>query len=297
MCVSLTPGFWSGRSSLLRLLCVSVLGYRYLRIPTAILSMVVTLLSSPQSRLWGSRSACMKGRVMNKFVSVFKHCCLIVVHFAHGGLLVAGLLVTGFFALRVADVGLSSRLLPALPEFSLMASVPASAPVLEPVSLASSAPVQQDYAPLVDNLARRFKVSAKAVAAYVDEARSVAAREGLDPFLLIALITVESGFNPIAESPWGAQGLTQVIPRFHSDKLAAVGDNASLLDAFTSIQVGAKVLKEYIRAEGSVEGGLQRYVGSLEDPEAVYSSKVLAERQRLLAVAGKVGLRTTVPVR
>ncbi len=59
---------------------------------------------------------------------------------------------------------------------------------------------------------------------------------------------------------------------------------ATLLDPKVSIYVGAQVLREYIRSAGSVEGGLQRYVGSIEDPDLVYSNKVLNEHRRLQAI-------------
>ena len=43
-----------------------------------------------------------------------------------------------------------------------------------------------------------------------------AAREvGLDPLLVLAVISVESRFNPIAESVMGAKGLMQIIPKYH----------------------------------------------------------------------------------
>jgi hypothetical protein len=48
--------------------------------------------------------------------------------------------------------------------------------------------------------------------------------------------------------------------------------------------VGAQVLREYIRSAGSVEAGLQRYVGSVEDPDLIYSNKVLNEYRRLQSI-------------
>jgi len=99
--------------------------------------------------------------------------------------------------------------------------------------------------------------------------------------LLVAVMAIESGFNPIAESPMGAQGLMQVIPRFHQDKLEAVSSSNSLLDPIVNIQVGALVLKEYIRNTGSLEAGLQKYAGAVSDDENQYAIKVLAEKQRI----------------
>ncbi|MCP2937752.1 hypothetical protein NK983_34150, partial [Salmonella enterica subsp. enterica serovar Typhimurium] len=45
-----------------------------------------------------------------------------MLHFAHGGLLAVGLMVSVFVVLRVAEAGLTPRMLPSLPEFSLLGS-------------------------------------------------------------------------------------------------------------------------------------------------------------------------------
>jgi len=197
-------------------------------------------------------------------------------------------MVSVFVVLRVAEAGLTPRMLPALPEFSLLASVQqvsaddASAPAASASGVALTAQQQS----VVDHVARKHRVARAAVERYVGDVYAAGQRYRLDPLLLIALISVESAFNPAAESAWGAQGLTQVIPKYHPEKLALFGPDASLLDPTTSIFVGAQVLREYIRQSGSVEGGLQRYVGSIEDPYQVYSNKVLTEYRRLSSVFG-----------
>ena len=73
----------------------------------------------------------------------------------------------------------------------------------------------------------------------------------------------------------------QVMPRFHMDKLPEEADQSAFLDPVTNVQVGAKVLKESIRRNGGIEGGLQQFAGASSDPDRRYSSKVLAEKQRL----------------
>lgn len=103
----------------------------------------------------------------------------------------------------------------------------------------------------------------------------------IDPLLIIAVISVESGFNPFSQSVIGAKGLMQVLPRYHMDKLPDEADRLGFLDPVTNVRVGAKVLHESIRRYGGVESGLQQFGGALNDPERRYSSRVLAERQRL----------------
>ena len=123
---------------------------------------------------------------------------------------------------------------------------------------------------------------------YLAHAYREAERLNLDPLLLVAIISIESNFNPIAESPAGAVGLMQVIPRFHMDKFAP--DQESALTPHTNIRIGALVLKEYIRRAGGLVEGLQLYNGAAEDETTAYANKVLGEKQRLLAAVKSVGM-------
>jgi len=72
-----------------------------------------------------------------------------------------------------------------------------------------------------------------------------------------------------------------VIPRFHTDKLAEHGGEGALLDPQVNIQVGAQILREYLRRFGEIETALQMYAGAFDEPNSAYASKVLAERARL----------------
>jgi hypothetical protein len=116
---------------------------------------------------------------------------------------------------------------------------------------------------------------------FVGAAREAGREVGLDPLLILAVMAVESRFNPVAESLVGAKGLMQVVPRHHLDKLMEHGGADAVLDPVTNIALGARILKEYIRRTGSLEGGLQFYNGALADPTSQYAQKVLAERERL----------------
>ena len=99
--------------------------------------------------------------------------------------------------------------------------------------------------------------------------------------LVVAVIGIESGFNPLAQSVMGAQGLMQVIPRFHRDKLPEGSSELAFLDPVSNVRVGIKVLQESIRRQGGVAEGLQYYAGASDDPEMAYSTRVLGEKQRL----------------
>lgn len=133
----------------------------------------------------------------------------------------------------------------------------------------------------LDYVSRRYHVSTEALQPIFATAQAAGHDLRLDPLLIIAVIGVESGFNPFSQSVVGAQGLMQVMPRFHMDKLPELSEQASFLDPVTNVQVGAKVLKESIRRYGGLEDGLQQFGGATNDPERRYASRVLAEKQRL----------------
>ena len=92
--------------------------------------------------------------------------------------------------------------------------------------------------------------------------------------LILAVIAVESRFNPVAASDQGALGLMQVVPRFHMDKIAALGTDAMLLPA-ANIAIGTRILKDSIRRGGSDAAGLQLYNGAFEDETRAYANRVL----------------------
>jgi len=130
-------------------------------------------------------------------------------------------------------------------------------------------------------LATKYRVSANVTRDLVSTAYSEGARLGVDPLLIVAVMAVESRFNPIAESVSGAKGLMQVIPRYHPEKFTSADREEAALDPETNIQVGALILKEYIRRGGSLVAGLQMYNGAPGDASNAYANKVLGELQRL----------------
>ena len=135
-------------------------------------------------------------------------------------------------------------------------------------------------------LSRRYKVAPEPVSRLVQEAWAVGHRVGLDPTLILAIMAVESSFNPFAQSPVGAQGLMQVMTRVHDDKYEAYGGVRAAFDPVANLRVGVQVLKECIARAGSLEDGLRFYVGAaLSGEEGGYVVKVLAEQLHLRQVA------------
>ncbi|MEX3687905.1 transglycosylase SLT domain-containing protein [Paraburkholderia sp. BR14263] len=134
-------------------------------------------------------------------------------------------------------------------------------------------------------LARRYRVAQEPVGELVKAAFDTGREVGLDPLLLLAVMAIESGFNPYAESGVGAQGLMQVMSKVHSDKFQYFGGQRAALDPLANIKVGALVLKDCIARGGSLPGGLRLYVGSTSPDDGGYGAKVMAERGRLRDVA------------
>jgi hypothetical protein len=146
-------------------------------------------------------------------------------------------------------------------------------------------------------LSRKYRVAPEPLAALVAEAYAVGARVKLDPTLILAIMAIESGFNPFAQSPVGAQGLMQVMTRVHTEKYEDFGGQLAAFDPLANLRVGVKVLQECIARAGSLEGGLKFYVGAANlESDGGYTAKVLAEHQRLLRVAQGLPTAANHPV-
>jgi soluble lytic murein transglycosylase-like protein len=135
-------------------------------------------------------------------------------------------------------------------------------------------------------IARRYRVAMDQTQLFVAHAYQVAREAKLDPLLVLAVISVESSFNPKAQSNKGAQGLMQVLTRVHKEKFAPFGGVSAAFDPLANMRVGTQILKEYVKRTGSVENGLKYYVGAALLPhDGGYGAKVLFERERIAAAA------------
>lgn len=135
-------------------------------------------------------------------------------------------------------------------------------------------------------LAKRYRVATDATDMLVSAAYLTAKEIKLDPLLILSVMAIESGFNPFAESPVGAQGLMQVMSKVHRDKFEDLGGVKAALNPVANIKVGSLILKDYVKRGGSVEAGLKLYVGAgAFESDSGYGAKVLAEYRRLKEVA------------
>lgn len=88
-----------------------------------------------------------------------------------------------------------------------------------------------------------------------------ASRAGLDPQLMLALITHESAFRKYAISSASARGYTQIMPFWV--RLIGTPDH-NLFHLRTNLRYGAVILRHYLDIEkGDVVRALARYNGSL----------------------------------
>ncbi|GBU15108.1 hypothetical protein AwPolaro_04860 [Polaromonas sp.] len=145
-------------------------------------------------------------------------------------------------------------------------------------------------------LSKKYSVAPEPLSVLVAEAFQIGQKVKLDPTLILAVMAIESGFNPFAQSPVGAQGLMQVMTKIHHDKYANFGGKFAAFDPVSNLRVGVKVLKDCISRAGSVEGGLKYYVGAANLPnDGGYARKVMAEHTRLLNVVSGTTPSTSSP--
>jgi soluble lytic murein transglycosylase-like protein len=201
----------------------------------------------------------------------------------HATLLGLGLFVSCFALLALLSAKLGDTELPSL------GSATPSAKLSATQASATEGQLPGHLKAVADAIARRYRVALPAVEDIVSMAEAAAHAARLDPLLVIAIIGVESGFNPYAESPFGAQGLMQIIGRFHTDKFQPTPDGFALLDPAVNIQVGTKILSEYLQATGDLNAALKRYGGESETSGFGYPDKVHAEHQRLQQIIQRAG--------
>lgn len=176
---------------------------------------------------------------------------------------------------------------------AVVASDTAGNPVVRAAEKRSAGDQEQRW--VTNWLAKRYRVARDAANMLVSETYMAASEIKIDPLLILAVMAVESRFNPFAESPVGAQGLMQVMSKVHKDKFEDHGGVKAALNPVANIRVGAQILKDYVERGGSIEAGLKGYVGAAtHDTDYGYGAKVMAEYRHLKEVAS--GKRVPVKV-
>jgi len=150
----------------------------------------------------------------------------------------------------------------------------------------SARSLSQEQQNIARFIAQQYRVTLERTSEFVDHAYRAAREVKLDPLLVLAVMSVESSFNPRAQSHAGAHGLMQVLTRVHVEKFVPFGGIPAAFDPAVNIRVGSAILKEYLQREGSVEGALKSYVGAaFLSHDGGYGMKVLNARARIAASA------------
>lgn len=126
---------------------------------------------------------------------------------------------------------------------------------------------------LASHIAAKWRMPLPRAQRIVRAAYVQARERNLSATLILAVAAQESSFRTSAHSRRGAQGLMQVIPRYHPEKLKGRPRDA-LLQPEANIEVGAQVLAEYI----------ERVDGRLDPALAMYSGRARAYPQKVRAM-------------
>ena len=167
----------------------------------------------------------------------------------------------------------------------------ASASVLDSeTSLVDAAP---EGDALAEYISTRWGLSAHRAAEFVMTASAFAAKESVDPLLVLAVIANESSFmhmgnigdrtieiDPSRVNPMRSHGPMQVAGMWHPEKMPV--DSVGRIRVTTTaenIAIGTRLLGEHTRREGgNVKRALLRYNGTLNDASAKYANRVLKFR-------------------
>ena len=155
---------------------------------------------------------------------------------------------------------------------------------IDPQALDSNlmAPIKNQKA-VAEFFEKKYNLDKNKIEEYVSNAVLISREVKIDPVLLLAVISVESNFNPMTKSKAGAEGLMQVMTNVHKEKYALYGGVAGAVKPEVNIRIGAYILKYLIATSGSLRNGLKFYVGAGNaDNDGGYADKVMAERNRII---------------
>jgi soluble lytic murein transglycosylase-like protein len=157
---------------------------------------------------------------------------------------------------------------------------PAPGPSITAEQLAqlNQARVEHRKDAIAQYLAAKYRKHVEVVRSYVDLAwKETAKHRDVPPEMALAVMLKESSLRADAKSDYGAQGLMQVVRRWHKEKL---NKHESLLDPRVNVRVGTQILQQYIDEKGQIELALVKYSGDANG----YADFVLRETKVLQAI-------------
>lgn len=127
-------------------------------------------------------------------------------------------------------------------------------------------------------LSRRYKIAAEPLAALITEADALGTNTQLPPNLILAIMAVESSFNPYTMGTKGAMGLMQIVPDQLKSSLNQFGGKLATYDPLTNMRLGTRQLQALVQDTGSLEAGIQRYGEQSGQPDIkAYLQRVVTE--------------------
>lgn len=154
-----------------------------------------------------------------------------------------------------------------------------------PAARTTAAPMQdlsRDQAAVTRWLSSKYKVSPEPLAALVSEAWALGERSQISPTLILAVMAIESRFNPFASGEQGGLGLMQIEPEAHTSALSSFGGRLAAFDPLTNLRVGTRHLQALIQDASSLEDALRLYaMTSGQGHNERYVDRVLAEQKLL----------------
>ncbi|PUE24788.1 transglycosylase SLT domain-containing protein [Limnohabitans sp. Jir72] len=131
-------------------------------------------------------------------------------------------------------------------------------------------------------LSRRYRVSPEPLAALVTEAWSVGERSQIPPTLILAIMAIESKFNPFSSGTQGAMGLMQIDPNVHANELSTFGGRLAVFDPVTNLRIGTRHLQDLILQSETLEEALRQYAtNSGQSDDNQYIERVMNEQKLL----------------
>lgn len=131
-------------------------------------------------------------------------------------------------------------------------------------------------------LGRKYRVAMEPLGSVVAEAWALGERSQMPPTLILAIMGIESRFNPFASAAPGVAGLMQIELQMHGETLGQFGGALSAFDPLTNLRVGVRHLQGLIQQTSTLKDALSLYgVFSGQSPESPYAERVLAEQQLL----------------
>jgi len=126
----------------------------------------------------------------------------------------------------------------------------------------------------------KFYAKRSATKADIDNIIKAVYKNTNDPWLMLAITSVESNFDKDAVSSKGAVGLTQVMPLWLPElkKIYNINNINDLKKIGNNITAGNHVITYYTKKEGNLPAGLNEYVNG----SSYYVKKVL---ERYIGIA------------